>query len=83
MQSGWLTADGAGRDGWFSYVPLSNGTNTPGVGQDLWVLGVILAAGGMLIDGGCVLATIARRRAPGMSLLRMPVFTWTGAGHAC
>jgi cytochrome c oxidase subunit 1 len=78
MQSGWLTADGAGRDGWFSYVPLSNGVNTPGVGQDLWVLGVILAATGLLIAAACVLVTVARHRAPGMSLLRMPVFTWTG-----
>ncbi len=77
MQSGWLTADGAGRDGWFSYVPLSDGTNTPGVGQDLWTLGVILAAAGVVIMAACVLATIARRRAPGMALLRMPVFCWT------
>jgi cytochrome c oxidase subunit 1 len=78
MQSGWLTSDGAGRDGWFSYVPLSNATNTPGVGQDLWVLGVIMAAAGILLMAACVLATIVRRRAPGMALLRMPVFTWTG-----
>ena len=77
MQSGWLTGDGAGRDGWFAYEPLSNGANTPGVGQDLWVLGVILAAAGLLVIAACVLATIARRRAPGMSLMRMPVFTWT------
>ncbi len=77
MQSGWLTADGAGRDGWSSYAPLSNGSNTPGVGQDLWVLGVILAAVGMLMMASCIVVTIARRRAPGMSLLRMPVFTWT------
>ncbi len=77
MQSSWLTTEGAGRDGWFSYPPLSNATNTPGVGQDLWVLGVILAAAGMMAMAGCVVATIARRRAPGMSLLRMPVFTWT------
>jgi cytochrome c oxidase subunit 1 len=77
MQSGWFTADGAGRDGWSSYAPLSNGTNTPGVGQDLWVLGVILAAAGILLMAGCLAVTIARRRAPGMSLLRMPVFTWT------
>jgi cytochrome c oxidase subunit 1 len=77
MQIGWLTADGAGRAGWFSYIPLSNGTNTPGVGQDLWVVGVILAATGMTLMAGCIVATIARRRAPGMSLLRMPVFTWT------
>jgi cytochrome c oxidase subunit I len=77
MQSGWLTATGPGRDGWFSYTPLSNGTNTPGVGQDLWVIAVILAAAGLLLMGWSVVATIARRRAPGMSLLRMPVFTWT------
>ena len=76
MQSGWLT-DGAGRDGWFSYVPLSDSSYTPGIGQDLWVVGVILAAVGMLVMGACVLATIARHRAPGMALLRMPVFTWT------
>jgi cytochrome c oxidase subunit I len=77
MESSWLTADGAGRAGWFSYTPLSDGTNTPGVGQDLWVMGVLLAAIGMWVMGACVVATIARRRAPGMSVLRMPVFTWT------
>jgi cytochrome c oxidase subunit 1 len=77
MESSWLTADGAGRAGWFSYTPLSNGTNTPGVGQDLWVMGVLLAAIGMWVMGACAVATIARRRAPGMSVLRMPVFTWT------
>ncbi len=77
MESSWLTTEGAGRAGWFAYPPLSNGTNTPGVGQDLWVLGVILAALGMWVMAACVVATIARRRAPGMSLLRMPVFTWT------
>jgi cytochrome c oxidase subunit 1 len=77
MQLGWLTQEGAGRAGWFAYVPLSNSANTPGVGQDLWTIGVILAAAGLLAIGACVLATIARHRAPGMSLMRMPVFTWT------
>jgi cytochrome c oxidase subunit I len=77
MQSGWFTSDGAGRDGWSAYAPLSNGTNTPGTGQDLWTLGVILAVLGMLLMAWCVALTILRRRAPGMSLLRMPVFTWT------
>jgi cytochrome c oxidase subunit I len=78
MQQGWFASGGAGRDGWSSYAPLSNGTNTPGVGQDLWVIGVILAAAGMTAMAGSLVATVARRRAPGMSLLRMPVFTWTG-----
>jgi cytochrome c oxidase subunit 1 len=76
MQSGWLTGN-AGRDGWFSYVPLSDATNTPGVGQDMWVVGVILAATGLLVMAACVLGTVVRHRAPGMSLMRMPVFTWT------
>ena len=40
-------------------------------------MGVILAAAGTLVMAACVVATVARRRAPGMSLLRMPVFTWT------
>jgi cytochrome c oxidase subunit 1 len=77
MQAGWFATDGAGRDGWFSYVPLSESSNTPGIGQNLWVMGVILAAIGMILMAACVMATILRRRAPGMALLRMPVFTWT------
>jgi cytochrome c oxidase subunit 1 len=77
MQQGWFASGGAGRDGWTSIAPLSNGTNTPGVGQDLWVIGVILCAAGMTVMAACVVATVARHRAPGMSLLRMPVFTWT------
>jgi cytochrome c oxidase subunit I len=77
MQAGWFANDGAGRDGWFSFVPLSESSNTPGVGQDLWVMGVILAAIGMILMAAAVMATILRRRAPGMALLRMPVFTWT------
>jgi cytochrome c oxidase subunit 1 len=77
MQSGWLTSSGAGRAGWFSYVPLSDSSNTPGVGQDLWTLGVIMAATGTILMAWSVLMTIARHRAPGMALLRMPVFTWT------
>jgi cytochrome c oxidase subunit 1 len=77
MQSGWLTSAGPGRDGWFSYVPLSQSSYTPGPGQDLWVVGVILAVSGVTVMGACVLATIVSRRAPGMAILRMPVFTWT------
>ena len=49
----------------------------PASGQDIWVVGVILVALGLIAISRCVLATVARRRAPGMSLLRMPVFTWT------
>ncbi len=77
MQTGWLTADGAGRTGWSSFAPLSNGTNTPGVGQDFWVIGVILVALGLTAMAWSVVVTAVRHRAPGMALLRMPPFTWT------
>jgi cytochrome c oxidase subunit 1 len=77
MQSGWFADSGPGQDGWTSYTPLSNGTYTPGVGQDLWVLGVLLAALGMLLIAVSITVTVVRRRAPGMTMLRMPVFTWT------
>jgi cytochrome c oxidase subunit 1 len=78
MQQGWFTSDGAGRTAWTSFTPLSNSSNTPGVGQDLWVAGVILVSIGLTAMAVSVVATVARRRAPGMALLRMPVFTWTG-----
>ena len=77
MQSGWLASTGPGQAGWTSYTPLSNGTYTPGVGQDLWVLGVLLATLGMFVMAICIALTIARRRAPGMTMMRMPVFSWT------
>jgi cytochrome c oxidase subunit I len=76
MYGGFLTDQGAGRAGWFSYTPLSGGQATPGTGMDMWVIGVILATLGCLIIGGAILATIVGLRAPGMTMLRLPVFTW-------
>jgi cytochrome c oxidase subunit 1 len=77
MYSGFLTREGAGRAGWFSYWPLSGSQGTPGNGQSLWVLGVIMVGVGTFLIGACLLGTILRRRAPGMTMLRMPVFTWS------
>jgi cytochrome c oxidase subunit I len=77
MMSGFATGQGAGRDGWFAYYPLSGARGTPGPGMDLWILGVILATAGALALAGCILWTLLRLRAPGMTLLRMPVFCWT------
>jgi len=64
MESGWFAWDGAGRDGWTAFAPLSNSTNTPGVGQDLWVVGVILVAVGLTAMAWSVAVTVARRRPP-------------------
>jgi cytochrome c oxidase subunit 1 len=75
--SGFLTSDGAAADGWTAYVPLSDSAHSPGVGMDFWILGTGLATIGMLFQSGTVLWTALRMRAPRMSLLRVPVFTWS------
>jgi cytochrome c oxidase subunit I len=77
MYGGFLTSSGAGRSGWTAFDPLSNSINTPGSGMDLWIAGVTLATTGSFLLAACVLATILRRRAPGMTMLRIPVFSWT------
>ncbi len=77
MWAGWLTREGPGRAGWYAYDPLSRSPTTPGNGMDLWVCGAMLATLGSILLAACVLATILRRRAPGMTMLRLPVFTWT------
>jgi cytochrome c oxidase subunit 1 len=76
MSSGFLTSQGSGRAGWAPTYPLVADHWTPGIGMDMWVLGVILAVLGMFLIGICVLATALSLRAPGMTLLRMPPFTW-------
>ena len=45
--------------------------------MDLWIFGVMLATLGQILWAGCILLTALRGRAPGMTLMRMPVFTWT------
>jgi cytochrome c oxidase subunit 1 len=77
MYSSFLTDHGAGKAGWTAYYPLSGNSATPGTGMDLWVAGVILVGAGLTLVAVCLLATIIRLRAPGMTMLRMPVFSWT------
>jgi cytochrome c oxidase subunit I len=77
MYAGFATSHGAAPDGWTAFLPLSSQAFTPGVGMDMWVVGVILSTAGQIAWAGAILATILRRRAPGMTLMRMPVFTWT------
>jgi cytochrome c oxidase subunit 1 len=77
MWTGWLTREGAGRAGWYAYDPLARTPATPGPGMDLWLCGAVMATLGAIFIGAVVLATIVRRRAEGMTMLRLPVFTWT------
>jgi cytochrome c oxidase subunit 1 len=76
MYSGFLTDSGAGSDSWTATIPLSSSAATPGVGMDLWVIGVALATLGSLLIALTILLTIVRLRAPGMTMLRLPVFSW-------
>jgi cytochrome c oxidase subunit 1 len=77
MWSGFLTAFGAGPFGWTAFYPLSDSAATPGTGPDVWFLGVVLATTGQIAQSAALIATIVRLRAPGMTLMRMPLFTWS------
>jgi cytochrome c oxidase subunit 1 len=76
MWSGFLTQQGAADVGWYAYFPLSDSPNSPSVGTDYWIIGVLLAAGAAIVLAVCLLATVVRLRAPGMTMLRLPIFTW-------
>jgi cytochrome c oxidase subunit 1 len=74
--SGFATASGAADTGWTGYAPLTLGRNTPGPGLDLWIMGVGMVGISGILGAVNFMATIYARRAPGMHMWRMPVFTW-------
>jgi cytochrome c oxidase subunit I len=74
--SGFITPGGAADFGWTVYGPLNNSIYTPQVGGDLWVMGLALAGFGTILGGVNFVTTIICMRAPGMTMFRMPVFTW-------
>lgn len=85
----WLTAAGAGlvlislvigkfsTAGWTAYPPYSGIAYSPGVGVDYWIWAVLISGVGTTLAGINFIVTILRYRAPGMTLMRMPIFTWT------
>jgi cytochrome o ubiquinol oxidase subunit 1 len=85
----WMTVGGAllimaslfigvfARTGWLAYPPLSEMTYSPDVGVDYYIWGLQVAGVGTLLSGVNLVVTILKMRAPGMSLMKMPVFTWT------
>ncbi|NMH99157.1 cytochrome c oxidase subunit I [Pseudonocardia acidicola] len=74
--SGFLTPGGAADFGWFAYTPLSDVRFSPGPGSDLWIAGLIVAGLGTILGGVNFITTIVCLRAPGMTMFRMPIFTW-------
>ena len=85
----WMTAFGAGlvmaslfvgefaRSGWLAYPPLSGILYSPDVGVDYYIWSLQIAGVGTLLSGINLIATIIKMRAPGMTMMKMPVFTWT------
>jgi cytochrome o ubiquinol oxidase subunit 1 len=85
----WMTTAGAvivmmslfvgefARTGWLAYPPLSGIAYSPGVGVDYYIWGLQVAGIGTLLSGVNLIATIVKMRAPGMNMMKLPVFTWT------
>ncbi|WP_314037818.1 cytochrome c oxidase subunit I [Dietzia sp. CH92] len=76
MLSGFLTPGGAASFGWTMYMPLADKIHSPNVGADLWILGVGIGGIGTILGAVNFVTTIICLRAPGMTMFRMPIFTW-------
>jgi cytochrome c oxidase subunit 1 len=76
MLGGFATKDGAAKFGWYGYAPLSDGVRSPNLGGDLWIVGIALLGVAGIITALNVIATVSTMRAPGMTMFRMPIFTW-------
>ena len=74
---GFITPGGAAAFGWFAYAPLSDAVNSPEVGGSLWLLGLAMGGLGTILGSVNFVTTIFCMRAPGMTMFRMPIFTWT------
>lgn len=66
--------------GWLAYPPLSELQYSPGVGVDYWIWTLQIAGIGSLLSGINFFVTIIKMRAPGMSLMKMPIFLWSVLG---
>jgi cytochrome c oxidase subunit 1 len=73
---GFITPEGAAAFGWTAYEPLANPVFSPGLGPDLWVFGLALSGFGTILASVNFITTILCMRAPGMTMFRMPIFTW-------
>ena len=74
--SGFLVPGGAADFGWYAYTPLSDEVRSPGIGGDLWVMGLWMVGLGTILGAVNFVTTIFCMRAPGMTMFRMPIFTW-------
>ena len=84
LNVGWLSHfsdalkgfGGAPDAGWFGYAPLTSRTFTPDLSTDLWVLGLQVLGLSSIVASLNFIVTIINMRAPGLTMMRLPVFTW-------
>jgi cytochrome c oxidase subunit I len=76
VMSSFLVPGGAADFGWTAYTPLSSKAQSPGIGGDLWTMGLWMAGLGTILGGVNFITTVLCMRAPGMTMFRMPIFTW-------
>jgi cytochrome c oxidase subunit 1 len=74
--AGFITPGGAADFGWTAYTPLSLETHTPGPGPNMWIVGLVISGLGTILGAVNMITTILTLRAPGMTMFRMPIFTW-------
>ena len=72
----FITPGGAAAFGWYAYSPLTSALYSPGIGGDMWIMGLVLSGLGTILSGVNFVTTIICMRCPGMTMFRMPIFTW-------
>jgi len=72
----WFFQEGAPDIGWFGYAPLTSKSVTPDIGTDFWILGLQVLGIASLAGSFNFITTIINMRAPGLSMMRLPLFTW-------
>src|SRR5579875_3662204 len=76
LLASFLAPGGAASFGWYAYAPLTSSAFSPGIGADMWIMGLALSGFGTILGGVNFITTIFCMRAPGMTMFRMPIFTW-------
>ncbi|MEH3157204.1 MAG: cbb3-type cytochrome c oxidase subunit I [Gordonia paraffinivorans] len=74
--AGFITPGGAADFGWTAYTPLTDAIHSPGAGADMWIMGLAVGGLGTILGAVNMVTTVVCLRAPGMTMFRMPIFTW-------
>jgi cytochrome c oxidase subunit I len=76
LLASFLSPGGAASFGWYAYAPLNSAIYSPEIGADMFIMGLVLSGLGTILSGVNFVTTIFCMRAPGMTMFRMPIFTW-------